>query len=137
MLIPAGSRNEAAARRVAYDIANTLQVKGVSERQIVVQHYQAKGYGEAATIRLVFGDLKAKVATPCGQWDEDIVETSENRNYYNFGCAAQQNLAAMIENPNDLLRPRGVTAIDPQRRSTVIGDWQEDGSGALEPLFDD
>jgi pilus assembly protein CpaD len=30
MLIPAGSRNEAAARRVAYDIANTLQVKGVS-----------------------------------------------------------------------------------------------------------
>ena len=31
---------------------------------------------------------------------------SGNRNYGNFGCATQQNLAAMVDNPLDLLYPR-------------------------------
>ena len=31
----------------------------------------------------------------------------ENRPYWNFGCATQRNLAAMVDNPADLVQPRG------------------------------
>jgi pilus assembly protein CpaD len=30
----------------------------------------------------------------------------ENKPYYNFGCAYQRNLAAMVDNPSDLVQPR-------------------------------
>ena len=33
----------------------------------------------------------------CGVWPEDLGKTNTDRSYYNFGCAQQQNLAAMIE----------------------------------------
>ena len=64
-----------------------------------------------------------------------MIETSENQNYSNFGCATQKNLAAIVANPADLLGPRGITEIDSTRRTTVIQDWQENGSGDLPTLF--
>lgn len=136
IMIPSGSRNEAAARRLAHQVAGVLQGKGVREGQIYIHHYQASGYGESATLRLVFADIKAGVPSQCGEWNEDIIETSENRNYSNFGCATQKNLAAMVANPADLLGPRGVSAIDSERRTNVIRDWQEFGSDELPVLFD-
>ena len=48
----------------------------------------------------------------------------ENRNYYNFGCATQQNLAAMVANPLDLLYPRGMTPPDATRRVGVVGNYE-------------
>ena len=54
----------------------------------------------------------AAVAGPCGLWPEDLGPSilnrrySENKEYYNFGCATQRNLAAMIDNPADLEQPR-------------------------------
>ena len=135
ILVPTGSPNEAAARRVAHQIVPVLKEQGISGRRILVQNYQANGHGDAATIRLVYSDMKAALETECGQWEEDLVDTSENRNYANFGCATQKNLAAMIAEPADLLGPRGVTDIDSTRRTTVINNWRENGSGQLEPLF--
>lgn len=134
LMIPAGSRNEAAARRIALEVAYVLKDHGVAEERIVVQHYSAAGHGQAATVRLVYTDFKAHVASRCGQWSEDIAGDSENRNYANFGCATQHNLAAMIANPADLLGPRGETPIDATRRGNVINDWQENGPRDL-PRF--
>lgn len=136
VMIPAGSRNEAAARRIAHEITIVLRDRGISERQIGIQHYPAASHGDAATVRLVFSDITARVDSQCGQWDEDIVETGENRNYGNFGCATQQNLAAMVASPADLLGPRGETEIDSARRNKVIEDWRNDGTGDLPTLFD-
>ena len=135
IMIPSGSRNEAAARRIAYQIAGIMKSKGVSESQIYVHHYRAAGYGEAATVRMVYMGLKASVPDACGQWNENIAETSENRNYANFGCATQKNLAAMVASPADLLGPRGESEIDPARRTKIITDWQANGSGTLPTLF--
>ena len=135
VMIPSGSRNEMAARRLAAQITTVLQDKGVTKGQIYIHHYQASGYGESATLRMVFADIKAGVPSQCGQWDENMIETSENQNYSNFGCATQKNLAAIVANPADLLGPRGITEIDSTRRTTVIQDWQENGSGDLPTLF--
>ena len=56
----------------------------------------------------------------CGRWPEDILETSENKHYANFGCSYQNNLAAQIANPADLLGPRKQTA--DRRRKPRRGD---------------
>ena len=60
----------------------------------------------------------------CGRWPADVLETSENKHYANFGCSYQNNIAAQIANPGDLLGPRKETEIDAANRSVVIGDYQ-------------
>jgi pilus assembly protein CpaD len=61
----------------------------------------------------------------CGQWPEQLTETSENRNYYNFGCATQQNLAAIVENPLDLVYPRETSPADAERRGHVLENYRQ------------
>jgi pilus assembly protein CpaD len=65
----------------------------------------------------------------CGRWPDDLLaNTSENKHYANFGCASQNNLAAQISNPGDLIAPRGMTPIDAERRSTVIEAYRTNGA---------
>ena len=61
----------------------------------------------------------------CGRWPEDILQNSaENKHYANFGCSYQNNLAAQIANPADLLGPRKQSPIDAERRSNVIDEYR-------------
>ena len=135
ILLPAGSHNEAAARRVADDVVNHMKELGVNGGHIKMARYHAANHGDAATIRLSYGSVSADVASECGQWNEDLVETSENQNYGNFGCSTQNNLAKMIANPQDLLGPRGESEIDAGRRDNVVNDWRADGTAALPSLL--
>ena len=65
-------------------------------------------------IRLSYPKLKAE-AGPCGLWPEDLGPSIkdksyyENKEYYNFGCSYQRNMAAMVDNPSDLVQPRAET----------------------------
>ena len=66
-----------------------------------------------ASIKLNYSKLVAE-AGPCGQWPKDIGPAGgkaymQNRPYWNFGCATQHNIAAMVANPADLVQPRGTT----------------------------
>lgn len=131
ILIPSGSPNERAARTAASDAVNELKQVGIPSHHIVIKHYDAASHGSSATLRLVYTDMVASVDSKCGTWNEDILETAENRNYGNFGCATQNNLAQMIANPADLLSPRGMSEIDSTKRTLVIEDWREN-STALE-----
>jgi pilus assembly protein CpaD len=56
----------------------------------------------------------------------------ENRPYWNLGCASQRNLAAMVENPADLVQPRGETPPYAPRRNNVLTRYTkgESPSGA-------
>ncbi|MEQ8736971.1 MAG: CpaD family pilus assembly lipoprotein, partial [Hoeflea sp.] len=66
----------------------------------------------------------------CGRWPDDLAaDTSENKHWANFGCAYQNNLAAQIANPGDLIAPRGMSPIDAERRSQVIQTYRESGAG--------
>ena len=56
--------------------------------------------------------------------------TSTTRSYHNFGCAAQQNLAAMVANPADLIRPQPMAPANGARRAKVITDY---GAGRQTP----
>jgi type IV pilus biogenesis protein CpaD/CtpE len=60
----------------------------------------------------------------CGNWPKDMAEVSDNEPYDNFGCAQQNNLAAMVANPQDLVRPRTQTPPDAMRRIKVIDKYR-------------
>ena len=135
VILPAGSHNEAAARRVGTDLVTLMKEERIPASHIKVSRYHASNHGDSATVRLSFVAVDAKVHSKCGQWQENLTDTSENRNYGNFGCATQNNLAEMIANPEDLVSPRGESEIDAERRDSVITDWRENGTPDLPSLL--
>ena len=122
ILIPDGSPNERAAARLRGDIAATLRRNGVKPFNISSERYRA-GPEESAPIRLSFSAMTASTNT-CGQWPKDLLETAENKHYANFGCASQNNFAAQLANPADLLGPRATSPIDAERRIVIIDDYR-------------
>ncbi len=135
VLLPAGSHNEAAARRVGTDLVRLMKEERIPANHISVSRYHASNHGDSATVRLSFVTVDAKVHSKCGEWREDLGNTSENQNYGNFGCATQNNLAEMIANPEDLVSPRGESEIDAERRDSVITDWRANGTPDLPSLL--
>jgi pilus assembly protein CpaD len=122
--LPSGSPNAAAASRMGKQIRTILTGSGVPAGKIVETVYAAGPQGDAAPIRLSYVAVTAMTGQ-CGEWPEDLTSnTSKNRNWHNFGCATQNNLAAQIANPMDLVAPRGMTPIDAERRSVVIDGYR-------------
>jgi pilus assembly protein CpaD len=120
---PAGALNEHAASRAANDFARIAKANGVPAGRISIVTYDAGAPGVSAPVRVSYLAVKAHT-NECGQWPEDLVRTGENKHYANFGCAYQNNVAAQISNPNDLLGPRKPTTIDAENRSVVIEDYR-------------
>ena len=50
---------------------------------------------------------------------------SDNKQYYNFGCAYQRNMAAMIDNPADLVQPRPESPAYTVRRTTSFAKYRK------------
>lgn len=123
VLLPSGSANTAAAHRVQNEIITALEQGGGHRSNVSVQSYDATRHGNAAPVRLSFRGVTASVGQ-CGQWGDDLTETAENKNYADFGCSTQNNLAAQISNPGDLLGPRAETPIDAINRGNVLQDYQ-------------
>ena len=119
VLVPTGSANEGAASKMAREVVRELRQSGVPKKRILVAPYHAAEHGGSAPIRLSYAGIKAGV-DGCGQWPADLSADTDNRNYHNYGCATQNNLAEMVSNPSDLLGPRGSTSIDAERRLKVI-----------------
>ncbi|MGF0537706.1 CpaD family pilus assembly protein [Agrobacterium sp. ES01] len=124
ILLPQGSPNSGAAHQVRKEIRAVLTRSGVPSPRIVETSYQADASGDAAPIRLSYVAMTA-VTNQCGEWPEDLAnDTLQNRNYHNFGCASQNNLAAQISSPMDLLTPRKMSPIDATQRANVISDYR-------------
>jgi pilus assembly protein CpaD len=124
VLTPYGSANQAAAGAVAADVVKRLRSAGVPEGRIVHQPYEASRYGDSAPIRLIYAEMRAS-AGQCGRWPADMLDNADNRHWANFGCSYQNNLAAQIANPADLMTPRRPGPIDNERRSVTIDDYRE------------
>lgn len=61
----------------------------------------------------------------CGDWSENLSFTLDNTTPRNFGCAVQQNIAAMVADPRDLVQPRSFEPGDANRATTVIGNYEQ------------
>lgn len=119
VVAPSGSPNQTAAARAAGDVERALIAAGVPREAISYRVYRASPLEQIAPVRLAYTRITATTA-PCGPWVEDVGNSTPNRNYRAFGCSTQQNLAAAVENPLDLLYPRGLTPADAARRAVVL-----------------
>jgi pilus assembly protein CpaD len=120
--IPVGTPNAPAAAASFREIQSLLAAVGVPPNDIVVRRYHPQDPRQMAAIRLNYPKISA-VAGPCGLWPEDLGPSIknksylENKSYYNFGCAYQRNMAAMVDNPSDLVQPRPETPAYTKRRT--------------------
>jgi pilus assembly protein CpaD len=124
--IPIGSANEVAALVAGRDFARLAVASGVRKNRIVMTSYQSASAEASAPVRVAFVAVRAQT-DKCGRWPEDLLETSENKHYADFGCSYQNNLAAQMANPSDLLGPRKSSDIDAENRGNVIDVYRARG----------
>jgi len=128
--VPVDTPNAQAAASSFREVQAVLAAGGVPARGIKLRHYHPDDPRTLATIRLSYPRMAA-VAGPCGTWPEDLGPSianngySENKPYHNFGCATQRNLAAMIDNPSDLIQPRPETPAYTERRTAAFEKYRK------------
>jgi pilus assembly protein CpaD len=128
--LPVDTPNARAAADSMREIQSMLAAAGVPPRGLIVRHYHPEDPRQMATIRLNYPKISA-VAGPCGLWPEDLGPSIkdksyfENKSYYNFGCAYQRNMAAMVDNPSDLVQPRTETPAYTIRRSEAFEKYRK------------
>ena len=128
--VPVGTPNARAAADSFREIQAMLAAAGVPPRGLVAHRYHPEDPRFMAPIRLSYPKLRAE-AGPCGLWPEDLGPSIknpsylENKQYYNFGCASQRNMAAMIDNPSDLEQPRPETPPYTIRRSEAFEKYRK------------
>ena len=110
-----------------------LAAAGIPNHGVGINPYTPKD-GELATLRIKYPQMRA-VAGPCGLWPDDVgpsndIKHFDNQPYYNFGCASQRNLAAMVDNPADLVQPRAEGPAYTAKRTAGIEKWRSGESPA-------
>jgi pilus assembly protein CpaD len=128
--VPVDTPNARAAAATFQEIHEVLAAGGVPPRGITLHRYHPDDPEFFATIRLSYPKIAA-VAGPCGLWPADVgpsisdPDYFENKPYYNLGCATQRNLAAMIDNPADIVQPRSETYAYTARRNAAFEKYRK------------
>jgi pilus assembly protein CpaD len=139
--LPARTPNARAASDTVREIQSVLVAAGVPANGIRVENYQPSDPGKLAPIKVSYPRMAAD-AGPCGQWPDALGPSYgpaylENRQYYNFGCANQRNLPAIVDNPADLVQPRGETPASTGRRTVALEKYRKgETSATVDPNAD-
>jgi pilus assembly protein CpaD len=126
---PVGSANAANATRVARDVERVAKEAGLTDDQLVSQGYNVSADETTPPVILSFTRYVASTA-PCGDWSKNFGTSSRNTSMPDFGCSTQNNLAAMVEDPHDLVEPRPMDAADAERRAVVFDKYRKGESSA-------
>lgn len=110
-----------AARGAIGWFAERVAASGVPRDRILVATRENPGDFK---VELSYITYRA-VTRPCGDWSENLANTAGNLTPKNFGCAVQQNVAAMVADPRDLKEPRPLDGSNATRRSTIIGNYEQ------------
>jgi pilus assembly protein CpaD len=124
---PVGSANERAANDTLKEALSIIVQAGVPNNGIGIRPYDPGA--KHGTLRLNY-PLMVADAGPCGLWPDDLglsYETKqyENKQYYNFGCATQRNLAAMVAEPADIVQPRAEGPAYNAKRTFSVEKWRK------------
>jgi pilus assembly protein CpaD len=115
---PAGPASNAA---ISY-FGERLAQMGVPRSRILVgTHDVANG---DTSVELDFIGYSAHT-DQCGDWSMDLAETSSNETSPNFGCSVQHNIAAMVEDPRDLVEPRDLGPGDATRHAIILEKYEK------------
>ena len=128
--VPIDTPNARAAAASFREIKAVLTASGVPSRGVTLRQFRPADPLVLAPIRLSYSRIAA-VAGPCGLWPEDLGPSikdsgyNDNKPYYNFGCAYQRNMAAMIDNPSDLVQPRPESPAYTARRTASFAKYRK------------
>lgn len=136
MSTPSNAANSDAASLLANETRMALVEAGVSYVAVAGSTYDAAGAGDAPIV-LSFARFEAEAPECAPLWEQDLAHQSNNQPWASFGCATNANLAAMIEDPADLLRPRDMDPRDSNRRSTVMEAYREGAQTHAERTSDE
>lgn len=113
---PSGAPNEVAAMHAVHEIRAHIEEAGFDATTVSVEAYHDES-SHQPPVRLSYLRYVAE-GPECGNWDKNLMESSRNVAYPDFGCSDQRNFAAMIANPGDLLGPRTMTPRSSEARAT-------------------
>jgi len=116
---PSGGDNSDAASTVAGQARMALVNAGVAYGAVAGSTYDAAGQSSAPVI-VTFARFEAQAPACAPLYTQDLAHQSDNQPWASFGCAMQANLAAEVEDANDLLSPRPYDPRDSNRRATVM-----------------
>jgi pilus assembly protein CpaD len=126
--VPKGGPTDQAAADSMREIHSILAASGVPGNAVSVRGYQPSETA-LASIKISYSKMIAE-AGPCGQWPGSLgpgqdANYTENRPFWNLGCSNQRNLAAMVDNPADLVQPRGEAPSYNARRTFVVDKYRK------------
>jgi pilus assembly protein CpaD len=127
-VVVARPRGGPAADATAGGVTHILIEHGIEPQAIVHERYSG---GKGAPVILSYRSAFA-VTNECGDWSNNLTHTGRNEPPANFGCAHQQNIAAVVANPEDFVTPRTMTASDPMRRYKMFVDYRKPKPTATE-----
>ncbi len=115
-----------ASGQVARETINLLVQSGVSAHMIVTGTYPG---GAKAPVQISY--LRSVAITKeCGDWSANLADTGGNEPYPNMGCATQNNIAAMVVNPENFVVPAPTTPATAASRMTAFETYSESGVGS-------
>lgn len=120
---PDGSPNERTAIALVAETRALLDEAGVSNAMVGYAAYRASSANNSAPVMLTYRRYVAS-PSPCGNWTADYAFAPDNTRTPNYGCATQNNLAAMIDDPADLSGPRDWDPAYAPRRGTVMENYR-------------
>jgi pilus assembly protein CpaD len=120
--IGATSAADPLAQAFANDVMQTLNARGVPAEAVHLSYAtdpETAKYGRAVMEFPIYVAL----ADECGIWKDRTEFTPLNESTYNFGCAMQRNIAAMVVNPRDLVDATTPSGRLAARADNVVGKY--------------
>jgi pilus assembly protein CpaD len=117
--VPSETPNSMAATQVLADVNAVLRDEGLQPDEVQSRPYRTAENPERAPLMLHFTRYSAE-ASPCGDWSESYSQRFNGNPTPNWGCATQNNLAAMVSEPADLVTPRDMTPANAEQRSGML-----------------
>jgi len=108
--------------QIAGEMSNIAMDQGVDPDSIELSKYHAQSAD--APIVMTYSLYQA-TPSACGNWTANYAYAPLNHETPDLGCATQNNLAAEIENPRDLVVARDVKPGDQARRAYVLDQYRK------------
>jgi pilus assembly protein CpaD len=116
--VPGGAPNRAAITYFGERVAAT----GISRDKILVSTHDVANNDFRVDVSYIAYSARTQA---CGDWSENEAFTLDNVTPKNFGCSVQQNIAAMVADPRDLLGPGAMGPVDAVRRAAVMDHYEK------------
>jgi pilus assembly protein CpaD len=120
--VGAASTSDPLAASFARDVSQVLVSRGIPANAIQMNYNlspEAAKHGRAVMQFPIY----VAIADECGTWKDRPEFTPLNENTYNYGCATQRNIAAMVVNPRDLVDAEASTGRLAARGDNVVGKY--------------